>query len=171
MLMSFSVQLQLQKIPGEELKPLHKILFGRPGNVGVHTSILQWLLQVYAQSWTQSFVFPFQASEVKRNIRLFNGFGVEKVCVAQNRSWDIRLGVWQVLEECLHENPSDNKCCPIWVSVTNDHLVVYSVKMASELNLWTTDNFAHQRESAATKWVQSATYNKQLYQKFQPPNF
>ena len=48
---------------------------------------------------------------MKRNIRLFNGFGVEKVCVAQNR--DIRVGVWQVLEECLHANPSDNKCCPI----------------------------------------------------------
>ncbi|XP_028402546.1 protein DEK-like [Dendronephthya gigantea] len=44
------VQLQLSKIPGEELKPLHKILFGRPGT----------------------------ASEVKKHIKQFNGFNIEK---------------------------------------------------------------------------------------------
>jgi hypothetical protein len=43
-LIPFSVQLQLSKIPGEELKPLHRILFGRPGNVSICTSAFQWLI-------------------------------------------------------------------------------------------------------------------------------
>ena len=85
-LMSLSVQFQLSKIPGEELKPLHRILFGRPGNVSIPYPVLQYLVVPTICPSVQPFtncevlLSNSKASEVKRNIRLFNGFDIEKVC-------------------------------------------------------------------------------------------
>lgn len=68
------------KISGDELKPLHRLLFGRPGHVST-VSISSFRKHQIFTVFRVNKSFPiFQATEVKKNIRLFKGFEIEKVC-------------------------------------------------------------------------------------------